>query len=194
MSRTPKKPARDGIWQLRIVLRDVSPPVWRRIQVRSATTLAELHAIVQDVMGWQNYHLWEFIIGPNHYEAPDPEASGHDATTVKLKDLDVDIGSSFDYVYDPGDDWQHEVVVEDRLAPQPDVSYPVCTGGARACPPEDSGGPHRYGEILEILQNPAHPDFSELSEWLAEGFQPETFDLRATNRILMLAFGGGGAV
>ncbi len=194
MPKAPKTPAPGNIWQLRIVLREIDPPVWRRVLVRSTTTLAELHAILQDVMGWQNYHLWEFIIGSNHYEAPDPDATGRDATKVKIKDLNLEIGDTFEYVYDPGDDWEHDIVVEDRLAAEPDQAYPACTGGARACPPEDAGGPHRYAEILEIMQNPEHPEFRETADWLADSFHPEAFDLRTTNRILMLAFGGGGAV
>ena len=189
-----KTPPRGSIFQLRIALRDIAPPVWRRVLVRSTATLAELHAILQDVMGWQNYHLWEFTIGTDQYEAPDPEATGRDASKVKLKDLNIEVGDTFEYVYDPGDDWQHDIVLEDRLAAEPDLAYPVCTGGARACPPEDCGGPHRYAEVLEIMQKPEHPDFRETGEWLGEGFHPEAFDRRITNRVLMLAFGGGGAV
>ena len=194
MPKVRKAAGPESIYQLRVVLRDVEPAVWRRVLVRSTTTLAELHAILQDAMGWQNYHLWEFTVGADQYEAPDPEATGKDASKFRLKELALEIGDTFAYTYDPGDEWQHDVIVEDRLAAEPDQAYPVCTGGARACPPEDSGGPHRYAEVLEIMQNWEHPDFRETANWLGTDFHPEAFDLRATNRILMLAFGGGGAV
>ncbi len=192
--KVPRIRGRDHVYTLRITLRDIQPPIWRRLVVRAHTSLAELHEILQDVVGWQNYHLWGFTIGPSLYEAPDPEASGLDATKVTLKTLGVAAGSTFEYLYDAGDDWVHEVAVEDVHPADPELAYPVCVGGARACPPEDCGGPHRYGEILEMLQDPKHAGFAELADWIGDSFHPEAFDLRATNRILMLAYGGGGAV
>ncbi|MCI0355920.1 MAG: plasmid pRiA4b ORF-3 family protein [Acidobacteria bacterium] len=174
-----------------MALREVEPPIWRRVLVRDTTTLAKLHAIIQDVMGWQNYHLYQFTVGDDEFEAPDPEATGDDATQTKLKDLQLRPGDSFGYLYDFGDDWQHVVTVEEYLRADPEQSYPYCTGGARNCPPEDSGGPHRYAEVLQILQNPEDPEYAELADWLGDGFHPEAFDVRTTNRILMLAFQRG---
>lgn len=190
MPKTPRPPG--SIYQLKVTLRGINPPIWRRLLVRSTTTLAKLHEIIQDTMGWQNYHLYQFAIGPVEYEAPDPEATGRDTTKAKLRDLPLEIGDVFEYVYDFGDDWQHDIVVEERLRADQQF-YPVCTGGARACPPEDSGGPHHYAEVLQIMRNPEHPDFEETMAWLGDDFDPEMFDLRATNRILMLAFGKGAA-
>jgi hypothetical protein len=192
--KVPRTRGRDDVYTLRVTLRDIQPPIWRRLVVQADTTLAELHEILQDVVGWQNYHLWGFTIGPTLYEAPDPEASGLDATKVTLKKLGLKAGSTFEYLYDAGDDWLHDVAVEEVLLADPELAYPVCVGGARACPPEDSGGPHRYAEILEILKKPEHADLSEVADWTGESFHPEAFDLRATNRILTLAYGGGGAV
>jgi len=191
MVKSAKPSAPGSIYQLRVSVRETAPPIWRRILVRGTTNLEKLHRIIQDAMGWQNYHLWEFVIRGEHYEAADPEATGHDAAKVKLTQLQLEVGESFEYVYDPGDDWQHEVVLEERLRADPEQFYPACTAGARACPPEDVGGPWRYGEVLEIIKHPKHPEYGESKEWLGDDFQPEAFDLRSTNRILMLAFGRG---
>ncbi len=180
-----------SIYQLKITLQDIEPPIWRRILVRGTTGLARLHEIIQETMGFQNYHLYEFAIGGERFEAPDAEATGGDATRVKLRDLGVQIGDSFEYTYDFGDDWRHEILLENRLRGEPDQFYPVCISGARACPPEDSGGPGGYAELLRVLGNPEDPDFAEMREWAGDEFDPERFDLRATNRILMLAFGRG---
>jgi hypothetical protein len=194
LRKIPGTRGRDHVYTLRITLRDIQPPIWRRVVVRADTSLAELHEILQDVVGWQNYHLWGFTIGHTLYEAPDPEASGLDATKATLKKLGLEAGATFEYLYDAGDDWLHEVAVEEVLPADPELAYPVCVGGARACPPEDSGGAHRYAEILEILKESERADSSEVADWIDESFHPEAFDLRATNRILMLAYGGGGAV
>lgn len=159
------------VFQLHVTLRDVEPVVWRRFLVRNTTTLATLHAILQHVMGWQNYHLWAFTIGSRRYGPSGVGAPDGDATKVRLKDLSLAVADTFEYEYDFGDGWRHDIVVEDQPAAEPRQAYPVCTGGARACPPEDCGGPRRYVETLKTIQ---HPD---------------VFDVRATNRILMLAFG-----
>jgi hypothetical protein len=80
------------------------------------------------------------------------------------------------YRYDFGDGWRHDVVLE-KIEPRADgVSYPICTGGERACPPEDCGGPHGYGELLEIIMDPAHKQYGEMTAWAGAQFDPERFD------------------
>jgi hypothetical protein len=186
---TRSRPVRGTIYQLRITLQEIQPPVWRRLQVPGTTTLAQLHAIIQDAMGWQDYHLYRFTIRDEHFEQPDPEAEGKDATRVRLRDLPVEAGETFEYVYDFGDDWHHGVTLEDRVHPDPEAEYPLCTDGARACPPEDCGGPGGYAELLQVLRKPEDPQYAESSRWVGDHFHPECFDLKATNRILMLAYG-----
>jgi hypothetical protein len=48
-------------------------------------------------------------------------------------------GFKFLYVYDFGDDWQHEIVVEKTLPPVEGMKYPICLDGRRASPPENRG-------------------------------------------------------
>lgn len=180
--------------ELRVTLRDITPAVWRVLRLRTDASLAEVHAILQEVMGWQGYHLYEFRIGTRVFDAPDSEGDGSPADETTIQELDLSVGSAFEYAYAFGDDWIHDIVVDAIDPGNPEMQYPVCLRGGRACPPEDSGGPHRYAEMLRIVQEPDHPDFAEYSHWLADDCNPECFDRRATNRILMLAFGGGGAV
>jgi hypothetical protein len=97
----------------------------------------------------------------------------------------------FTYVYDFGDEWQLEIPVLGTPPIDHDTLYPHCVDGARSGPPEDSGGPHRYGELLEILADARHPEFGEVSDWIPHGFDPDVFDLRSTNRILDLTFPDG---
>ncbi len=68
----PKRPSStvNAVYQLKITLRDVRPPVWRRILVTDATTLHQLHWIVQAAMGWTNSHLHQFIIDEEYYSEP----------------------------------------------------------------------------------------------------------------------------
>ena len=63
----------------------------------------------------------------------------------------------------------------------PDVTYPRCTGGARACPPEDCGGFGGYQNFVEAISKPRHPDHAEMLEWIGGEWDPEAFDLDAVN-------------
>jgi hypothetical protein len=92
------------------------------------------------------------------------------------------------YTYDFGDDWRHDVHLIGVRPFEPERIYPACLDGARAGPPEDSGGPPGYERLLKVLADPTHSAFLELRAWAGSHFDPDLFDLRATNRILELAF------
>ncbi|MGE5591908.1 MAG: plasmid pRiA4b ORF-3 family protein [Bacillota bacterium] len=177
------------IYQLKVTLCGVRPPVWRRIQVRGNTTLLKLNHIIQAAMGWLGGHLFEFQVGQVTFGEPDPEWDWREvksARRVTLHEVAVAVGPKgrFRYVYDFGDDWRHNVVVEKVLLAEQHVRYPICLAGRRACPPEDCGGPWGYAELLEAVRAPEHPEHGEMTEWLGGDFDPEEFDLEATNRAL----------
>ena len=83
-----------------------------------------------------------------------------------------------------GDEWIHQLIVEERLLPKEGVKYPICVGGQRACPPEDCGGPWAYSEFVEALHSPDHRRHEELLEWVGGEFDPERFDQEAVNNEL----------
>lgn len=58
------QPGEDTVpaYQLRVVLRGVSPLVWRRLLVRADSSVADLHAVLQVVFGWDDDHLHRFVI------------------------------------------------------------------------------------------------------------------------------------
>ena len=172
-------------YQLSIQLLDIEPPIWRRLAVPGTVSLAKLHAIVQRVMGWGNYHLYLFTVGRKQYgegvsEWADSDQRVHDAKRVMLEDIAMRKGARFTYTYDMGDGWEHEIRVEEIAE---GAAQPVrCMEGARCCPPEDCGGPDGYEELLEIVFDPKHPEYQERREWLGEDFDPERFDAAAVNR------------
>lgn len=179
------------VYQLKIVLEQVTPPVWRRLLIPADTTLPDLHAILQIAMGWEDEHLHEFITADNRYS--DPSAVGIDdifddevtsESKVHLRAIAPSVRNSFRYHYDFGDSWMHKLTVEKYLPMEPGQTYPICIGGARACPPEDCGGVWGYEELVEVLKNPKHPDYEERLEWVGDDFDPERFDLAEVNRDL----------
>jgi hypothetical protein len=174
------KPLTDApIYQLKVTLHDSKPPIWRRIQVPGDISLAKLHRILQVALGWTDAHLHEFRVGGTAYGVPDREF-GMDVKnekTVRLQQVAPGEKARFTYTYDFGDDWEHDILVEKILPPDPATYYPRALAGARACPPEDSGGIWSYPELLEALRDPEHPEHEEMLEWVGEDFDPEDFDL-----------------
>jgi len=181
-----------SVHQLRVSLYNVSPPVWRRIQVPSNITLLRLHRLLQIVMGWSDYHLHQFLLGEVTYAIPDPEEDDffdfhpRDERRARLDKVLPEVGDSMVYEYDFGDGWQHKIVVEKVQPPEESVQYPRCISGRRACPPEDCGGPYGYPEFLEALHDPNHPEHQMYSDWIGGEFDPEEFDLQEINRALAI--------
>jgi hypothetical protein len=170
------------VYQLKITLRDIKPPVWRRLQLKDCT-LARLHAIIQTCLGWDGYPLHAFAIGGEQYGAPDPDGmtEAEDERKRKLSQVVAQGFEKFSYTYDFGDNWDHTIQVEKVLEAEPGVRYPRCIAGKRACPPEDCGGAWGYGDFLEATQNPKHADHEDMLEWVGGEFDPEAFDSEALN-------------
>lgn len=175
---TAAAPAGD-VFQLKVTLRETKPPVWRRVLVDRASTLDHVHEVLQAAFGWWNYHLHEFRIDGVDYGVPDPDEDWGppvtDESTVRLDSV-ARAGSTFEYVYDFGDNWRHTVVVEKVSAAVGTTTVPDCLAGRRACPPEDCGGTWGYQQLVEILADPRHPKRAEKLEWIGRPYDPATFD------------------
>jgi len=184
-------PAAERLYQFRITLLDTRPSVWRRIQVKDGT-LDKLHEHIQTAMGWTNSHLHDFKIGDKDYGDPllleenFVEFDYGDSTTTKLSDILPRTGKrfKFEYKYDFGDNWRHEVLFEGCLRAERGKRYPVCVEGARACPPEDVGGTWGYAELIEAITDPENEDRDGLLAWAGGSFDPEAFDAAKATRAM----------
>lgn len=176
----------DRVFQCKVTLRGSKPPIWRRFQVPDDVTLEHFHFALQIVMGWSNSHLHEFMIGDESYGEPHPDYDGEvqDERKITLRRVASSEGARFLYIYDYGDNWQHIVQVEKILRRDPEMRYPVCLAGKRACPPEDCGGIWGYMDLLEIIGNPKHKEYRGMMEWLGGEFDPEKFSLDGVNNRL----------
>ncbi|MDM4718131.1 plasmid pRiA4b ORF-3 family protein [Micromonospora sp. WMMA1363] len=173
------------IFQLRISLTGIRPPVWRRVLVPGGYTLDRVHRVVQHATGWRDCHLHSFEIDGRQYGEPDPDGqlSLLDELDVRL-DAVVGKGSRFHYTYDFGDWWEHDLLVEDVFTADPEERYPACLDGERAGPPEDIGGPVGYQALLAALAEPGHPEHHVLRGWVGDGFDPEMFDAGRVGTLL----------
>jgi hypothetical protein len=176
----------DVVYQLHIRLAYIEPPIWRRLAVSGQVTLFGLHRMLQVVMGWENYHLHQFIVGKTYYGEPDPdyEPEMKSDRRVRLRGIAPEEGASFIYEYDFGDSWRHVITVEHIEPLTRDMIVPRCLDGARACPPEDCGGVGGYERLLEALRDRRHPEHKELRAWAGAHFDPELFSLQAVNSAL----------
>jgi hypothetical protein len=183
-------PATQRLYQFKITLKDFKPQIWRRIQVKDCT-LDKLHEHIQTAMGWTNSHLHHFKIDDQLYGDPMlveenfEEMDYEDSTAMKLSEVVPKSGKRFrfEYEYDFGDGWEHEVLFEGCLRAEKGTRYPLCLEGERACPPEDVGGVWGYQEYLEAIADPECERHDELLEWSGP-FDPQVFDAKvATKRM-----------
>jgi Plasmid pRiA4b ORF-3-like protein len=137
------------IYQLRIVMRGISPLIWRRLLVRRDTTLAQLHDILQFLFDWSGEHLHEF-----HIYGKDYGSNGADTRDVRLSDFRLHPGERFRYVYDFGAYWQCDIRLEASLPASAKRFYPVCIGGKGAAPPEHCRSPWAYMEMMDDYRHP----------------------------------------
>lgn len=180
------------IHQLKVSLTGSNPLIWRRIEVPSRMTLPQLHLALQIAMGWENCHLHEFRIEDKIFGEPDP-GDDHfgrvslDERRVQLSKLPASVGSSFEYVYDFGDNWHHEILIESIALAVPRKRYPVCLAGKESAPPEDVGGIFGYQRYLEALFDPKHENHQEMLAWRGR-FDPAYFPITTVNKALREAF------
>jgi hypothetical protein len=183
----PKRPTTRSvaIYQLKAVLLDIQPQIWRRLEVPRDVRLAKLHRVLQSAFGWEECHLHEFQQAGRRVGMPDPDLlrdpEVEDDRKVKLSQLLKRAGDRLVYRYDFGDRWEHLVELEQVLEPAARRRYPRRTGGERSRPPEDCGGPLGYTHFVEAMANHRHRDHKRMAEWIGGVWDPEAFDLRAIN-------------
>lgn len=181
-----------ALYQIKVTLRDIHPPIWRRIQVWENSTLAQLHRVLQIIMSWEDYHLHDFLIGRRTYSVPDPDDDLYERKVIdekctRLVDVVTREGTQFEYLYDLGDSWYHDLLVEAILLPEPAMLYPRCLAGERCPPPEDVGGTIGYESYLEAIADPEHEEYENVLQWRGP-FDPESFSVAAVNQQLQKKF------
>ena len=187
-------------FDIAVALLEFEPRIWRRFLIRSEATFSHFHSAIQQAFGWQNCHLYEFLDGnveendtrplyamkmpriarSEHAEPHDDEPDAPEASNIELRQYLSATNKRCFYVYDFGDNWQHVVEVKD-VVEMPEEFKCRLLDGARACPPEDCGGPYGYGDFLDIVQNSSHPEYEEMLDWVGGEFNPEDFDVDAVN-------------
>jgi hypothetical protein len=175
------------LYQFKITLQDITPLIWRRIQVPETYSFWDFHVAIQDAMGWNDSHLHNFTLtdpkNGKQVRIEIPAEVYGECSEGALADWAEFIADYFTpanpqatYEYDFGDGWGHDIVFEGIFPKVPRRLYPKCLEGERNCPPEDCGGVMGYAELVEAMKNPRHPRRQEFIEWLGCKYDPERFN------------------
>lgn len=173
---------------LKVSLLGITPSIWREFVVPCDITLDRLHDVIQIIMGWSDRHIHEFRIGKSRYSEfldPNDENLILFSSQFRLNELVKRKGRTFNYIYDFGNLWDHEIIVESTNYKR-DIDLEVfCVGGERACPPEDVGGVDGYEHFLEVINNPSHVDYEKYMEWSDNSYDSEYYDEKIINWLLI---------
>lgn len=168
-----------------IELVELTPIIWRRLEIRREKTFWDLHCAIQDAMPWDDMHLHEFQFPSGDQETrigfPDLDYGDLEILAsheTPLRDWFIAAPSRCSYLYDFGDSWRHLITLEAIRPTKKGERYPRCLAGERRCPPESVGGVLGYEHFLEALADPDHPDHDRYQQWIghpwdAEHFQPD---------------------
>lgn len=165
-------------YQIKVSIKNTHPPVWRRLLIPEGITFHQLNAIIQIAFDWCGYHMYNFEIGSTLYgggisiEIPyeDNNLDYYEVKSSKSTKIDKYFREykKMKYIYDFGDDWEHEITIEKEIEGK--IVYPVCVKAKMASLPEDCGGPWGYEELLGILADKNHEQYEEMREWVENGY------------------------
>jgi hypothetical protein len=148
----------------------------------SGSWLKDFHLVIQTVMGWENSHLHAFMKDGTTYQG---DINEEDYKGIRISDLITEEKERISYVYDFGDDWRHEIILEETFPNGTGFDKPLCSDGAMHCPPEDCGGIPGYQKFIHNLNQPNSKNIREI--WSITGgshFDPEWFDRTQVNKLL----------
>jgi hypothetical protein len=178
-SRYALKPMSTGrkVFEMRVSLRGTDPLVWREFGVPADYSINDLHEIIQIVMGWHNYHCHVFRIGGKEYSS-DIGLEGVSSQSIQIATAFRKSPSGFEYVYDFGDTWCHDVTLIRSLKVPDDDPPPLCWDGAMASPPEDVGGIGGFAAFKQILANPDHEEHDKWQTWAGPTYRADCFSAK----------------
>ncbi len=175
------------IYQFHISLSFSEPLIWRRIRVPGEMTLQQFHRVLQISMGWSGEHNHQFYVGKVFYNSSpsDEHKKSYNEADYDLHSLEEAIKWCFTYMYDAGDGWEHEIVIEETLPAESGQKLPEVIDGEWACPPEEIGNVHNYEEYIHAWENPnSEKNQKILSQYVLSEFDPYAFDSHHLNEQL----------
>ena len=174
VSKSNTKDKKYKSYIIKVTIKNTHPPVWRRLQIPAGITFHELNAIIQLAFDWSGYHLYSFEIGNLLIEIPDDIFDDFDYKVINSKRTKVDKYfdeiEKLEYTYDFGDNWIHNIQIENVAESEEKLKNPVCLKAKMASLPEDCGGPWGYEDLLDVINNPKDERYKDMKDWLEQGY------------------------
>ncbi len=179
-------------FDFKVTLKDIRPAIWRRFLLPTGASFDELHEAIQRSFGWDACHLHRFTTsGRDHTVIAVAEDAQLDGGPRSPDERQVQLSEFFGvgptgkrsclYTYDFGDNWRHEVKLQ-QVVTSDERFVRRLLGGERAAPPEDCGGVggyYRLVELVEIGTDPWEEDVDEVRDLIGD-WRPDLFDLART--------------
>ena len=183
----PRQDNTTKIYQLKVLIKNSKPPIWRRVLIEDDMTYKSLHYIIQNLFEWQESHLYEFVSKNRTYMDEDFkddlfESESFDVSRYIVSEDLKKVGDKISYVYDFGDDWEHEIKLEAILEKDEDEYYPKCIKGKGRGPMEDIGGIWAYNEIIRAHKEDDKQILDDF--YIDSSFDPEAFSVKEVNKRL----------
>lgn len=187
LNKSHKKKGQRYLYTLDVTLKGSPRKVYRQLTIPSDLSLGHLGEVLISAVGWEGYHLNQFIKDRNTcYLLPDEYGNvdfGYDARQYAIGDLLKRVGTKIQWEYDFGDSWTHELKLVEKVAiDKEDEEKVTLVKATGACPPEDCGGVGGYRYLLNALKNPGSEEYEEMVGWLGGGFDPKAFNLSAARQ------------
>lgn len=180
----------DLVYQLRIGLEGADDAIWRRVFVPAATELADLHRLLQLLFDWNGDHMHRFKVNYDYFGPANPDGMDqrelYDGIT--LESIYTTGTNKLRYTYDFADKWEHLILIEKTLAPEPGKTYPQVTNGAGKAPLDGSGGTDKYSALAEALGDPQHPKHDLARDILGRDWEVDYFAPGEINELLRKRF------
>ena len=174
------------IYQIRVSLLQSEPEVWRSFLVPAETSLADLHRLLQIAFDYSDEQLHRYKIGYDYFGPSSPDGMDqrelYDGIT--LQGVFARSFNKLTYTYDFAVSWEHRIVIERILPREETKSYPICTGGERAAPPEGLGKIDLFNDLVEALGDKHHAKHDLATERLGQYWEPEMFLVERVNERL----------
>ena len=170
----------EPIARIRIELQEIEPKVWRRVDVPLSSTLLALHDFIQFAFRWTDSHLFEFEIGDRRYGQPEYDRYADErlykASSIRLQTVVDRRVEQFLYVYDFGDNWRHDLIIEEVGTESPtSTTRHLLLASDGALPKTWEASPASWS-FSKRARNPLHEEHETVVRWYGRRFEPDDID------------------
>ena len=174
------------IYQIKISIKNIETPVWRKLQIDRQVTLDHLHLVIQTAMGWNDKLMHQFVKDDNYYlEMKDlsPVENELNEAGYRLCDILKNIGETMQYDYGFKESWEHQIELE-KIDRQKKINHPFLIKGEKRVPPEGLKDASFYDKLFNAFTNNDKKTLSSFINIVGSNFDPYDFPFKKVSEKL----------